>query len=331
MAADRKDTIVKRLNVLEKLVRKLTVALNHRLLYTCEVVFNIPGIVEFLDPYLEEFDPEDMKRVLDEKALTFVEDRDKRHREALGLFIKKKLGLESSADPFALAATAYLCCSRCSHQSTLDEALQHRCMGQAIPKPCEDVSPEIFTSFVAWCVRGNMRNMTWAPQWDFYNPGLQRAAEIIEMCGLDPKTATPHDMDAACGNMRMLHSHKDSWSPFGYAAFMDWRAAVSLFATASLYKPLTSTVQLYNRHHFLSLRKVTEAETSVATPLEAALERERGEKEDTYRCLLCDKSRREKKEVVVRHFRIMWVYPHEPLSQRSLIPRLLGMTTKTPI
>lgn len=301
VAADRRDAVMKRLDMLDKLVRKLTVALNHHRLYTCEVVFNIPGIAQLLDPQLEKFDPEDMKRILAGGVLDYVHDRDMRDREALRRVITKELGLEASADPFALVAATYLRCGCCSRQFTLDEALQHRCRGLILAEPCEGMSSETLKYFTAWFLRGNMREISWTPEWDQYGPGIRRAAEVIDMFGLDPKTATADDMDATCGTMRMSDSHKDSYLPFAYAAIMDWRAAVSLLMTTLLVKLLTFTVQLYNRHHFLTMRKATEAEISVAITLEATLEREREKKPASYRCLLCDTSRRESKEVVSRH------------------------------
>ncbi|KAI0093010.1 hypothetical protein BDY19DRAFT_1045335 [Irpex rosettiformis] len=283
LAAIRKSMVFKRLDVLSRLVGELSEDFRPRQLYSLEVAFSIPRVIAILDPYVEKFDAEELKHTLEETIPTYIADREKQGREGLRSFIKKEFDLNESTDPFSLAAVVWLHCRGCNLVLTHFQASQHCCPSQRSFRlqASEDMNEEYCSILTTW--NYGRSQAVWAPQYShYYSYGIDSAVRIIEKCGLDPKTATVHDMDVADVKFVCL-GH-----PY-YAPIMGWRAAIH---------------HSYPNYH--SIRRATETELTAMKPLEIAREKELVEGRKTlakYRCGRCNAVREVTKDAVDKHLR----------------------------
>ena len=217
----RRKTLLERLNALDKYIKAHCEEFSPRVVYGLEVACSIPEVVRFLDPHNDEFDSRGLERVVDGTIAAYMEDREKRYRQALRALIKTRLDLDESVDPLDLAVAATFHCNTCRRNFTLIHALQHICGGSRSDylylARCEGMSDEYHDDLKEWARR---RGIYWrAPSWRQFEHGFWIAAKVVRECGLDPKTASASDMDAI--NARFLcPDHRY------YAPVMDWRAMV---------------------------------------------------------------------------------------------------------
>lgn len=221
LAAARKATTLHRLGEIDRLVKEAVSTLRGRKPCTAEIVYHIPKIAQVIDPVHDEFDVQELERVLNEVIPTYLEDHEKHLLQEFGAFITGLLGLDAATDPYKLAATMWYPCAGCSQIHNFDTVLHHACnwVCEAGSGPPGAMSDEVYRNFTHW-VWQVKQHVPQSPWWK-YHQGIEAAATLIEKAGFDPKKATVNDIDHA--NVRIVQLGSGY-----YTTIMSWRAAVSI-------------------------------------------------------------------------------------------------------
>ncbi|KAI0768920.1 hypothetical protein BC629DRAFT_805824 [Irpex lacteus] len=243
LAGLRKQTLTDRLSALEKFTKELASRSPGLDLTPREVAILCPEIPSLLDPDVNaEFNPDDLGEPIQRYLNKRIEDA----RDSLRKMIIYECELDPSCDPFSLAVGAWFFCRWCTTARHLDHAIRHHCINLSEPKRPPDMCGvyyrlvcKMFVNQGTWCV-------------DRYRDGVSTVAEIIQACGLDPKTATVDDMDKVDVRFQCKCSHHRQQQ--GYMPIMNWRTS----AVKSLYTCLPCC----------TLKKAFKSQVAAVGPLE---------------------------------------------------------------
>ena len=125
-------------------------------------------------------------------------------------------------NPLSLAVAAWFVCDGCNTAQTFPSILNHGCRIRLKgPRPDRSEWQDVMYSAL----------LESAHRLDKYKGGIQRLQKAIIAYGLDPKTATPADMDSSpvrlkCVSKACKHI-ADGQLADGVREIMTWRVAVS--------------------------------------------------------------------------------------------------------
>ncbi|KAI0698460.1 hypothetical protein BC835DRAFT_653701 [Cytidiella melzeri] len=212
LTEDHRERLTRRLHIMRELVERI-VPRNHKSSLSCrEIALYIPEVWRMLDRTAAEFDTEEFQRVLQVSIPEYLEKRTQDTRKFFEDTIKKELGIDGSADPWKLAATAWFNCD-CLLAMPFEHVLHHMCGAICSPplRRPEGMSIDCFKSIL---------NIFWNRVWDVdrFRATFERMKLVIEACGMDVKTATVEDMDRPDIRLACSHSH--------FTTIMTWRTAV---------------------------------------------------------------------------------------------------------
>jgi hypothetical protein len=210
----RQQILDNRLEHLGRIVKKIQERRKYSNIQPLEVALRIQGVYEFIDPDVSEFDSREFQAYLDAAVEEYTEKRNSGIRDGIAKAIREKLDLPASSDLHSLAIGTWIRCSGCNQTHTIDSFLVHPCytLDIDIPKR-QEMSDEYFEH-----VQRKFISSVWDSQSiDLF---LDRQEEVIDVCGLDFKTATMEDLDRADTRL-ICTGHAGRYNPV-----MSWRTAV---------------------------------------------------------------------------------------------------------
>lgn len=219
---ERKKTLEGRLKTLERTIRKLVPKFSCTTPSPLEFAARIPAILELMDSPTDEFEEEQLEKVVRDTVPTYIEKRLADARSYFTDLIKADLELElpDGVDPLTLAIGTYFSCTYCELSHSFPAILSHGCRLR------RDVLNEASGEFLGYVVRSLYTGQRVWSQTAFVTHA-KRLAEYVRTYGLDPLRATAAEMDASDVRLQCATHGRNSSRPD--RAIYTWRLAVSCF------------------------------------------------------------------------------------------------------
>ncbi|KAI0700099.1 hypothetical protein BC835DRAFT_1540815 [Cytidiella melzeri] len=214
LSADHTERVTQRLQTTSELLKEILPLHQRKSLSSREVVVKIPKVWQMLDTDAEEFDNEELRRVLQTLIPEYLEKRTQETRIFFETILREEFGIEAPSDPWKLALTAFFNC-RCRHSMSFEHVLHHDCDYATTPSLSqpEGMSIECFNSIRIIYRFDSIWNV------DAFSSTFYRMKKVIEACGLDIKKATVDDLERP--EIRL-----SSRGPCNYIRIVTWRTAV---------------------------------------------------------------------------------------------------------
>ncbi|KAI0681965.1 hypothetical protein BC835DRAFT_1531354 [Cytidiella melzeri] len=272
LSADHTERVTQRLQTTSELLKEILPLHQRKSLSSREVVVKIPKVWQMLDTDAEEFDNEELRRVLQTLIPEYLEKRTQETRIFFETILREEFGIEASSDPWKLALTAFFNCG-CRQSMSFEHVLHHGC-GYATT-PClsrpEGMSIECYNSIQT------VYRYDWIWNVDAFSSTFHSMKRVIEVCGLDIKKATVDDLERP--EIRLSSPDPGRCN---YTRIMTWRTAV------------------HDQYQDIAL--ATEAQISAAKAAEPVAEKLL-QKELKYQCTRCTEVYDVKKSDLMTHLK----------------------------
>ena len=192
-----------------------------------ELLVRSPKLHDVIDLGNPEFDMDSLRHTFHGLIVEYLGEREREGRQALMKMIQEETGLKKSASPFELAIGSYFTCSVCQEVFNYQNAIQHTCPLYDTPK-CPVTRPgwmsaDYLTMVCRFVTIVAYQQQVWTM--DVFRSQFKNIANVIRVCGFNPKTATVEELDRDESLRVICKSHL---AQSKYIPVMTWRTAVSL-------------------------------------------------------------------------------------------------------
>lgn len=192
LAKKRKKTLDERFKMLEKVVRNTIPKFSRITPSALEIGICIPEVLEILESSEDEFDLENLEKLVETALSEYTDKRLADARRYLENLIKQHIDLDDSANPLSLAVGSLFSCNYCNGQQSFPDVLGHFCSRRRVI--LEGKTGEFASHANRYIYPGPVSRI-WSQT--AFRSEAKKLVVFVRAYGLDPRTATVGEMDAS--------------------------------------------------------------------------------------------------------------------------------------
>lgn len=215
VARERKRTLDQRYKLLEKHILSVIQRFTRITPSTLEVALRIPEVLELIQLPNDELEEKKLEEMVQKLLPEYKEKRFCDARSYFQELVRQDIELDESTDPLSLAVGSLFSCNQCKCYQSFPEVLGHGCLSRRLVLETES------GEFVN-CVAKNTYPVPKVWSKSAFRSEATKLSEFVRAYGLDPRTATATEMDAAEVRLKCIaHSTGRTVTPI-----LTWRSAV---------------------------------------------------------------------------------------------------------
>lgn len=221
---DMERILVERLSIVNDVVEHFASPLRSQT-FLLGLTMVIPEIYELFSPAKVSVGTEELQRSLWELMPQCLDTWEREMKEMFVKQTRERLGIDDSVNPFELALAGWFTCLNCHVTLRLPYAMYHQCSSRAPPPDVPEwFSPDDYEIMCAAFELVATSVYHFIPMNLLNASGTHQTEVVIRLCGLDPRTATPDDLDEENVWLQCLsHDPEGPGIPI-----MNWRTAVRI-------------------------------------------------------------------------------------------------------